>query len=42
MQGQPKLHSVHPYGVTKFFEEAGVNLKGAEAVVIGRSNIVGK
>ena len=42
MQGQPRFIPCTPYGVTKFFEEAGVNLKGAEAVVIGRSNIVGK
>jgi methylenetetrahydrofolate dehydrogenase (NADP+)/methenyltetrahydrofolate cyclohydrolase len=26
----------------KFFEDAGIDLKGKEAVVIGRSNIVGK
>ena len=26
----------------KFFEDAGVSLKGKEAVVVGRSNIVGK
>jgi len=42
MQGQPRFIPCTPYGVTKFFEEAGVNLKGKEAVVIGRSNIVGK
>ncbi|MFC5300111.1 bifunctional methylenetetrahydrofolate dehydrogenase/methenyltetrahydrofolate cyclohydrolase FolD [Azospira restricta] len=42
MQGQPRFIPCTPYGVTKFFEEAGVKLKGAEAVVIGRSNIVGK
>jgi methylenetetrahydrofolate dehydrogenase (NADP+)/methenyltetrahydrofolate cyclohydrolase len=42
MQGQPRFIPCTPYGVTKFFEAAGVNLKGAEAVVIGRSNIVGK
>ena len=26
----------------KFFEDAGITLKGKEAVVVGRSNIVGK
>ena len=26
----------------KFFEDAGISLKGKEAVVVGRSNIVGK
>jgi methylenetetrahydrofolate dehydrogenase (NADP+)/methenyltetrahydrofolate cyclohydrolase len=31
-----------PYGVMKLLEAAGVPLAGAEAVVVGRSNIVGK
>lgn len=31
-----------PHGVMKMLESAGVPLAGAEAVVIGRSNIVGK
>lgn len=31
-----------PYGVMKLLESAGVQLAGAEAVVVGRSNIVGK
>ncbi|MDA0190475.1 MAG: bifunctional methylenetetrahydrofolate dehydrogenase/methenyltetrahydrofolate cyclohydrolase FolD [Proteobacteria bacterium] len=42
MQGQPRFIPCTPYGVTKFFEAAGIDLKGKEAVVIGRSNIVGK
>ena len=42
MQGQPRFIPCTPYGVMKFFEEAGIDLKGKEAVVIGRSNIVGK
>ncbi len=42
MQGQPCFIPCTPYGAMKFFEEAGVNLKGKEAVVVGRSNIVGK
>ena len=42
MQGQPRFIPCTPYGVMKFFEEAGVDLKGKETVVIGRSNIVGK
>ncbi len=42
VQGQPCFIPCTPYGVMKFFEEAGVNLKGKEAVVVGRSNIVGK
>ncbi|MFZ2853493.1 MAG: bifunctional methylenetetrahydrofolate dehydrogenase/methenyltetrahydrofolate cyclohydrolase FolD [Rhodocyclaceae bacterium] len=42
MQGQPRFIPCTPYGVMKFFEDAGIDLKGKEAVVIGRSNIVGK
>ncbi|MBI4741794.1 MAG: bifunctional methylenetetrahydrofolate dehydrogenase/methenyltetrahydrofolate cyclohydrolase FolD [Betaproteobacteria bacterium] len=42
MQGQPRFIPCTPYGVMKFFEDAGIDLRGREAVVIGRSNIVGK
>ena len=42
MQGQPCFIPCTPYGVMKFFENAGITLKGKEAVVVGRSNIVGK
>ncbi|MBK7356104.1 bifunctional methylenetetrahydrofolate dehydrogenase/methenyltetrahydrofolate cyclohydrolase FolD [Propionivibrio sp.] len=42
VQGQPCFIPCTPYGAMKFFEEAGVTLKGKEAVVVGRSNIVGK
>lgn len=42
MQGQPRFIPCTPYGVMKLLEKSKVNLKGAEAVVIGRSNIVGK
>ena len=42
MQDQPCFIPCTPYGAMKFFEEAGINLKGKEAVVVGRSNIVGK
>ena len=42
MQGQPCFIPCTPYGVMKFFEEAGVSLRGKEAVIVGRSNIVGK
>lgn len=31
-----------PYGIMKFFEEYKIDLKGKNAVVIGRSNLVGK
>jgi methylenetetrahydrofolate dehydrogenase (NADP+) / methenyltetrahydrofolate cyclohydrolase len=42
MQGQPRFIPCTPYGVMKMLEKGKVDLKGAEAVVIGRSNIVGK
>lgn len=42
VQGHPCFIPCTPYGAMKFFEEAGISLKGKEAVVIGRSNIVGK
>ena len=31
-----------PSGVMELLKEAGVELKGAEAVVVGRSKLVGK
>ena len=34
--------SCTPYGVMKLLEEYNVNLKGANVVILGRSNIVGK
>lgn len=34
--------SCTPHGVIKMLEEYNINLKGANAVVLGRSNIVGK
>ena len=42
MQGHPRFIPCTPYGVMKFLAEAGIDPKGQEAVVIGRSNIVGK
>ena len=42
MTGQPGFRPCTPYGVMKLLEHAGAALKGAEAVVVGRSNIVGK
>lgn len=42
MQGMPRFIPCTPYGVMKFLEEAGIDPQGKEAVVIGRSNIVGK
>jgi len=40
--GQPRFRPCTPYGVMKLLEHAGTPLDGAEAVVVGRSNIVGK
>jgi methylenetetrahydrofolate dehydrogenase (NADP+)/methenyltetrahydrofolate cyclohydrolase len=42
LTGQPGFLPCTPYGVMKLLEHAGVALAGTEAVVIGRSNIVGK
>jgi methylenetetrahydrofolate dehydrogenase (NADP+)/methenyltetrahydrofolate cyclohydrolase len=42
MIGEPTLRSCTPYGVMKMFEHENISLEGKEAVVIGRSNIVGK
>lgn len=40
--GNPLFRPCTPYGVMKMLEHAGVDLKGKEVVVVGRSNIVGK
>ena len=42
MQGNPRFIPCTPYGVMKMLEKGGVDLRGKEAVVVGRSNIVGK
>lgn len=41
-QGNPQFIPCTPYGVMKMLEQTGVDLNGLEAVVVGRSNIVGK
>ena len=41
-QGNPRFIPCTPYGVMKIFEKGRIDLSGKEAVVIGRSNIVGK
>jgi methylenetetrahydrofolate dehydrogenase (NADP+)/methenyltetrahydrofolate cyclohydrolase len=41
-QGNPRFIPCTPYGVMKMLEREQVPLKGAEAVIVGRSNIVGK
>lgn len=40
--GEDTLYPCTPYGVMKIFEEYNIELSGKNAVVIGRSNIVGK
>lgn len=40
--GQDSLVSCTPYGIIKLLEEYGIDIEGKDAVVVGRSNIVGK
>jgi len=40
--GEPRFIACTPYGIMKLIEEAGTTVRGATAVVVGRSNIVGK
>jgi methylenetetrahydrofolate dehydrogenase (NADP+) / methenyltetrahydrofolate cyclohydrolase len=42
MVGQPGFWPCTPYGCLKMLDSIGFDLKGRHAVVIGRSNIVGK
>lgn len=42
VQGRPGIVPCTPSGVMILIEEAGVELSGAEAVVVGRSNLVGR
>ncbi len=42
MTGLPGLRPATPYGCMKLIESTGVPIKGKHAVVIGRSNTVGK
>lgn len=39
---QDTFISCTPFGIMKLFEEYNIDLKGKDAVIIGRSNIVGK
>src|SRR3546814_14173299 len=41
MTGQPLFRPCTPYGIMKMLESENVSLWGAEAVVVGASNIVG-
>lgn len=40
--GKPAPRACTPHGVMRMLDEAGVELKGKRALVVGRSNIVGK
>ena len=40
--GEPRFIACPPNGIMKLIEEAGTVVRGASAVVVGRSNIVGK
>ena len=40
--GEPAFYPCTPWGVMKMLEHEGVEIEGARAVVVGRSNIVGK
>ena len=42
MTGLPGFRPCTPYGCMKLIESTGINLRGKHAVVIGRSNTVGK
>ena len=42
LTGQDCLRPCTPTGVIKMIESIGVDIKGKEAIVVGRSNIVGK
>jgi methylenetetrahydrofolate dehydrogenase (NADP+)/methenyltetrahydrofolate cyclohydrolase len=42
MTGQPLFRPCTPYGIMKMLESEGVNVWGAEVVIVGASNIVGK
>ncbi|MBA3478236.1 MAG: bifunctional methylenetetrahydrofolate dehydrogenase/methenyltetrahydrofolate cyclohydrolase, partial [Lautropia sp.] len=42
MTGAPRLVPCTPLGVMKLLEHTGVALRGAQAVIVGASNLVGK
>jgi len=42
LMGEPRFVACTPFGVMKLIEEARLPLAGAQAVVVGRSNMVGK
>lgn len=42
MNGENRLVACTPLGIMKLLEQININLEGKDAVVVGRSNIVGK
>jgi len=42
VEGNPRFISCTPHGIIKMLEYYDIDVKGKEAVVVGRSNIVGK
>jgi methylenetetrahydrofolate dehydrogenase (NADP+)/methenyltetrahydrofolate cyclohydrolase len=42
VSGNPYHSSCTPFGILELFDRSGIELSGREAVVVGRSNIVGK
>jgi methylenetetrahydrofolate dehydrogenase (NADP+) / methenyltetrahydrofolate cyclohydrolase len=42
LMGEPRFVACTPFGIMKLVEESGLSLAGTNAVVVGRSNMVGK
>jgi methylenetetrahydrofolate dehydrogenase (NADP+)/methenyltetrahydrofolate cyclohydrolase len=42
LMGEPRFVACTPFGIMKLIEESGLPLAGTNAVVVGRSNMVGK
>jgi methylenetetrahydrofolate dehydrogenase (NADP+)/methenyltetrahydrofolate cyclohydrolase len=42
LMGEPRFVACTPFGVMKLIDEARLSLPGVQAVVVGRSNMVGK
>ncbi len=42
VEGNPRFISCTPHGIIKMLEFYGIDIEGKEAVIVGRSNIVGK
>lgn len=42
VEGNPRFVSCTPYGIIKMLDYYNIEIKGSDAVIVGRSNIVGK